>query len=114
MIRFSYATQVGNIELARRIFGYFKKYPKIGYSINPQPLTISANYGKFQMKYDFGNNYVYFNEDIDEQFPEPLLGKLDIHVFVDANHGHDKVTGRSITGLFLFVGSTPTTWSSKL
>ena len=35
-------------------------------------------------------------------------------MFVDAHHGHDKVAGRSITGLFSVVGSTPTTWSSKL
>ena len=29
-------------------------------------------------------------------------------------HGHNKVTGRSITGLFSVVVSTPKTWSSKL
>ena len=34
-------------------------------------------------------------------------------MFVDAYHGHDKVTGRSSTELFSVVVSTPTTWSSK-
>ena len=34
-------------------------------------------------------------------------------MFVDADHGHDKVTGRSITGIVGFVGSTPAIWSSK-
>ena len=35
-------------------------------------------------------------------------------MFVDAGHGHDKVTGIFITGLFSVVGSTPTTCSSTL
>ena len=35
---------VGHIEASRRIFGYLKKYLKIGYAINPQPLTIDAYY----------------------------------------------------------------------
>ena len=34
-------------------------------------------------------------------------------MFVDSDHGHDKVTGRSSTELFSVVVSTPTTWSSK-
>ena len=106
LIRFSDAPRVGHLELTRRIFGDLKKYPKIGCSINPQPLTINADHEKFQMKYGFVNKYSYFNEDIEDQFPEYLLDELDIHVIVDAGHGHDKVTGRSITGLFSVVGST--------
>ena len=51
--RFSDAPQVGHIELSRRISGYLKKYPKIGYAINPKPLTIDAYYYKFHMRYDF-------------------------------------------------------------
>ena len=60
----------------RRIFGYFKKYPKIGYTINPQTLTVHDDYEKVQMKYYFGNQYAYFIEDIYEQFPEPFLDDL--------------------------------------
>ena len=77
--------------------------------MNPQPLTIGAYYEKVHMKYGFGNHYAHFSEEIDEQFPEPILDELDIHMFVDGKHGNDKVTGRPITGLFLVVFSTPTT-----
>ena len=77
-----------------------KKYPKLGYAINPQTLTIHVDYNKVQIKYDFGNKYAYFIEYIDEQFLEPLRDALGIHLFVDLNHGHEKVTGRYITGLF--------------
>ena len=105
------APQVGHTELARIIFGYLKKYPKRGYAINQQPLTIDGNYEKVQMKFDFWNQYEYFSEEIGNQFPESILDELYIQVFVDSRHGHDKVTGISITGLLSVVGSTPTTWS---
>ena len=102
--RFSAVPWVGHIDPARRIFGYLNIYPKIGYAINPQPLTIDADYEKVHKKYDFLNHYEYFSEDIDEKFTEHLLYELDIHVFVDTKYGHDKVTGISITGLFLMLG----------
>ena len=34
-------------------------------------------------------------------------------IFADSNHGHDKVTGRSVTGMISFVGRTPVHWSAK-
>ena len=60
--RLSAEPQVGHTELARIIFVYLKKYPERGYAINPQPLTIDANYEKVHMKYDFVNQYAYFSE----------------------------------------------------
>ena len=56
------------------------------------------------MKYYFGNQYAYLRKEIYDQFPEPLLDELDIHVFVDAGHGDVKVTGRLISGLFSVLG----------
>eukprot|EP00957_Ditylum_brightwellii_P155307 11823023-Ditylum_brightwellii.AAC.1 len=50
---------------------------------------------------------------LDPRFPEPLVGELDITFFCDSDHGHDKVTGRSVTGLFGVIGSTPVLWISK-
>ena len=38
---------------------------------------------------------------------------MDMNIFVDADHGHDKITGRSVTGMIAFVGSTPIQWLSK-
>ena len=34
-------------------------------------------------------------------------------IFVDLNHGHDKVTGKSITDLIGLLGSTPINWYAK-
>eukprot|EP00957_Ditylum_brightwellii_P119439 9112515-Ditylum_brightwellii.AAC.1 len=41
------------------------------------------------------------------------MGEMPIYILYDANHGHDKKTVRSITGLFSLVGSTPITLISK-
>ena len=111
--RYAAAPRKGHLSMAEEVLGYLKKYPSRGYIINPQPPTIDAKYEKVKVKEDFGGQYQYFHEDLDPRFPEPLIPELDINLFVDANHAHDKVTGRSITGLFGFVGSTPVTWSSR-
>ena len=62
---------------------------------------------------DFGNQCADFEEWEDPKWPEPLHKELDVTTFEDSNHGHDKVTGRSISGLISFVGRTPATWYSK-
>ena len=68
-------------------------------------------YEKVYLKMDYGHHYSYFQEDVDERLPEPLSDELYMNVFVDADHGHDKVTGGSITGIISVVGSNPTTLS---
>jgi hypothetical protein len=50
-----------------------------------------------KLKEDFGGQYKYFNEDLDPQFPIPLVPKMDINIFVDANHAHDKEGDRTIS-----------------
>ena len=111
--RYSVAPREGHLALAQKIFGYLRKYPKRGYIVNPAPPKIDIEYQNIESKSDFGNQYHYFKEELDPRFPEPLIAELDINIFVDADHAHDKVTGRSITGILAFVGSTPTLWSSK-
>ena len=111
--RFSVAPRENHLLLAQKLLGYLKKYPKRGYIINPEPPKIDIEYQTAKFSKDFGSQYNYFKEDIDPRFPKPLLPEFAISLFVDADHGHDKVTGRSITGILGFVGSTPAIWSSK-
>ena len=61
---------------------------------------------------DFGHQYNYFEEEKDPQFPDEKVKELDINIFCDADHAHDLVTGRSVTGIIAFVGSTPVYWKS--
>ena len=37
-------------------------------------------YEKVDLKMDFRNQYPYFQEDIDERFPEPLFYELDLNI----------------------------------
>ena len=111
--RFSTCPRKGHNLLARKILGYLKKYPKRGIVIDPSPPKIT-DYpdippDKFE---EFGHQYQYFKEEHDPKFPTPAIPELDITIFCDADHAHDLVTGRSITGILAFVGSTPVYWKS--
>ena len=105
--RFSIAPRKGHLELAKKIFGYLRKYPKRGYVINPNPPNIDLEYEDVKVKTDYGYQYSYFKEETDPRFPKPLISELEINIFCDADHAHDKLTGRSITAILGFVGSTP-------
>ena len=51
-------------------------------------------YKKVELETDFGKQYSYFQEDIDDRFPEPLFDELYLISFVDVDQLNDKVTGR--------------------
>ena len=41
------------------------------------------------------------------------MKELTITIYTDTNHGHDQITGKSITCILVLVGKTPVYWSSK-
>jgi hypothetical protein len=63
------------------------------------------------------DNWREFYPDAEEEFPpdqpESLGKKARITIFVDAEHAHNVVTRRSVTGIVLFVNKTPVKWISK-
>jgi len=93
--------------------GCLCKYPKRRHWINPLPPNKPSDYKVIAIKEDFAYQCSCFQEEIDPRFPTPLSSKLEITIFVDADHGHDKVMGRAITVVLGFVGSAPVIWSSK-
>ena len=44
---------------------------------------------------DVGNQRCELNGDVDSDFPEPLMEEIRMTLFVDSDHGHDKVNGNS-------------------
>ena len=111
--RFSARPRKGQLELARKILGYLKKYPKKGIVIDPTPPKFKNETNDEEHKFeDFGHQYKFFKEEMDPHFPEAKIPELPITIFCDADHGHDLVTGRSVTGILAFVGSTPVYWKS--
>ena len=109
--RFNSRPREGHMKRIRKIFGYLKKYPNRGFVINPQDFNPIPSNEKLEP--DFGNQYADFSEEIDEKLPVPKMKELSTTILVDSDHGHDRKTGRSITGMISFVGQTPIYWSSK-
>eukprot|EP00957_Ditylum_brightwellii_P201856 15327545-Ditylum_brightwellii.AAC.1 len=62
-----------------------------------------------EVNLNFGTQYSYFKEELDPRFPNPRFQELEMRLFCDSDHRHDKVTGRSIMGIMLVVDSTPMT-----
>ena len=62
---------------------------------------------------DMKEVYVDAIEDLPPNAPEPPCKSLQINCFVDADHGGDKITRRSQTGIILFGNPAPLVWYSK-
>eukprot|EP00957_Ditylum_brightwellii_P198435 15122350-Ditylum_brightwellii.AAC.1 len=67
-------TRVGHLKLARKIFGYLKKYLKQGYVIKPTPMQLDLDYQKVDLNLDFGTQYIYSEEELD---PRPWTQQGD-------------------------------------
>eukprot|EP00957_Ditylum_brightwellii_P079982 6082608-Ditylum_brightwellii.AAC.1 len=103
----------GHLLLVSNILGYLRKYPKCGCITNPKNPRTAESHKDIDTKQDFGYQYSYFKKEVDSRFQRVLVAKMDINIFINADHGHDKVTGRSVTRLVDFVDSTPVVWVSK-
>ena len=110
--RYSMAPRIGHFRAMQGILGYLKKFPKgriivdghhRDWSLHPDPDPL-ANWGE------------YYPDAVKEHPPNqpPRKGNsVRITAYVDADHAHDQMTRRSVTGIILFVNNTPVKWLSK-
>ena len=68
---------------------------------------------KFQEYDNWQEFYPDAVEEIPADIPEPGKIKADVTVYVDADHAHDQVTRRSVTGIVLLVNGTIVKWITK-
>jgi hypothetical protein len=61
-----------HLEFALQIMGYLQKYPKRGYVVNPTSPHFDQEYLDAEVKCDFGNQYLYFWEELDSKTPVAL------------------------------------------
>ena len=111
--RFSAAPREHHLELAYYLFGYLKKYPNCRIVVDSRPLLVDDELRSESFHPDFLEDYPDAAEDVASDFPTPFGRELETSVFFDADHAHDHATRRSISGLLVFVGSTPVLWHSK-
>ena len=107
------APRDGPMKAAQHMFGYLKKFAK-------GRIVIDPNYRdntKFLEKVGNHDNWKEFYADAEEDIPSNVITPLGlparITIYKDADHAHDLLTRRSVTGILLMVNNTPVKWVSK-
>ena len=97
------------------MFRYLKKYKnRLAVIDSRDPIRVGGNDAlNFDFMELFKEVYPDAAEDIDTKVPVPMINELEITMFVNSDHAHDRSTRRSITGLLILVGRTPVFFSSK-
>ena len=101
------APRQGHLDGMIRVFGYIKKFDKGSIVIDPKYPDHSqfdtADYDHWQELYPDAEEMI---PDASKR-PAPLVLKVRITVYNDADHAHDLVTRISMTGVLLFLNNTP-------
>lgn len=110
LARYSMAPREGHLLAMKRIFGYLRNYPQGELLINPKPFDHGKSKGIDDTWKEY---YPDATEELPPDQPEPLPRKAQITIYVDADHAHDTVTRRSVTGIMIFVNQTLVKYVSK-
>ena len=111
--RFSAAPRERHLELTIYLFGYLKKFPTRRIVMDSGKLVLDPSLEVSSFHPDFLEDYDVKPEEVDPNMPKAFGPELSTSVFFDADHAHDLRTRRSVSGIIVFVGSTPVLWSSK-
>ena len=93
---FTMCPQEGHQERALQVFGYLKKRPNRRLVVDSRDLIYTG--GEDTLDLDFTKElekcYPDAVEEIDVNLPKALIDEMEITVFVDSDHAHDKVSRR--------------------
>ena len=111
LARFSMSPREGHISALKRVFGYIKRFPGA-------QILVDTNFHVPKMvappvDYDWQEFYPDAAEELPPGMPEPKGKAMRMTVYKDADHAHDLVTRRSVTGVLMFLNNMPVTWLSK-
>jgi hypothetical protein len=99
------------MKAVKRILAYLKTFPKgrvIVDTTYPDHFIYSVEDHPYWR--DF---YPDAKEEIPNGLPMSKGPKVRMTVYVDADHAHDLVTRRSITGILMMLNNMPISWVSK-
>ena len=109
--RFNMAPRQGHLLAMKRVFGYLKKRPK-GRLLCDTSYPDHSKYDS-NLKHDWEEFYPDAQEELPDRMPMPKGKPARITCYVDADHAHDKLTRRSVTGVILMVNNMPIRWISR-
>ena len=110
MSRFRSSPRQGHLERLKRVYAYMRNYKKTAIKFN----TEIPDYSQYKIENpEWGHVYHPCREEIPEDIPKAYGEPVRLTTFVDANLLHDKVTGRSASGMIHLVNKTPIDWFSK-
>ena len=116
LARYSMSPREGHYKAMRSVLGYLKANPNGRIVFDPTDLRRLATAKSSDTEYfrPWENKYPDASENLpSDLLPETKGRSTTMSCFVDADHARDQVTRRSVTGLLLFLGSTPIAWMSK-
>ena len=103
----------GHLKGMIRLFGYLKKFRKGKIMIDPNysdhALYPTPTFDTWKELYPDAKELLPNKSEIPHEKGPPVR----ITVFKDADHVHDIVTRRSVTGILLLINNTPVKWISK-
>jgi hypothetical protein len=110
MSRFNLLPREGHLKTVKRILSYLKTFPK-------GRVIIDTSYPDHSVYLvEDHSNWMEFYPDASEEIPKDLPPEKEprvrMTVYVDADHAHDLVTRRSITGILIMLNKIPIRWIS--
>ena len=105
------APKEGHLKAMRQVFGYLKQYPHGKIIVN----TTKPYHTIFHSEdyHSWNEFYPDAQEEIPHDLIEPKGKSTRLTVYVDADHAHDLVTRRSVTGIIAMINNTPIRWVCK-
>ena len=110
--------RVGHLHQALHVFKYLNDHKRSKVVFDPNYVDINDNHLPYEErsinKAKFMSElYPDAVEEIPTNAPKPRGRPVQITCFVDADHGGDKITRRSRTGVLIMVNKAPIMWHSK-
>ena len=113
MARYNMAPRKGHVDAVIRILGYLKNVA----GLNPRLLVNPGNPGHEKYPKQDYESWKEFYPELKEVLPHDMPTargpSVWITIFVDADHAHDQVTRKSVTGIFSMINGLPYKTISK-
>ena len=110
--RYNNAPREGHILAMKKLFGYLKGHQKgkLVFDTTEMDTSNATFMDCADWRQVYGSN---MKEELPPDMPDPKMKPITINVFFDASFGCDMLTRRSVTGIIIFLNSTPIKWYSK-